>query len=116
MLMDGDAVYLIDNDGKSAVIVNASDAGVKPVSLYTGAITLKDSGKEELFDREYDFESYTDETGKSFDLFFSGGSLERYRSYDESVGDTIVISLGISADTSGAMFEIPSDYTVVDAR
>lgn len=116
MLMDGDAVYLIDNDGKSAVIVNASDAGVKPVSLYTGAITLKESGKEELFDREYDFESYTDETGKSFDLFFSGGSLERYRSYDESVGDTIVISLGISADTSGAMFEIPSDYTVVDAR
>ena len=40
---------------------------------------MTDSGTTELFGREYEYESYTDETGKDFEFFFSGGVLERYR-------------------------------------
>ena len=34
----------------------------------------------------------------------------------ESVSDTVVITVEISADVSAAMFEIPESYTVTDAR
>ena len=78
--------------------------------------SFRDSGTTELFGREYEYESYTDETGKDFEFFFSGGVLERYRTYDESVSDTIVNTVEISSDISNAMFEIPDDYTVTDTR
>ena len=116
MLLDGDAVYIIDTDNKLAIIVNAADAGMELPQLYNGAITLTDSGTTELFGREYEYESYTDEAGKDFEFFFSGGVLERYRCYDESVSDTVVITVEISADVSAARFEIPESYTVTDAR
>ena len=116
MLLDGDAVYIIDTDNKIAIIVDAAAAGVELPQLYNGAITMTDSGTTELFGREYEYESYTDETGKDFEFFFSGGVLERYRTYDESVSDTIVNTVEISSDICNAMFEIPDDYTVTDTR
>lgn len=63
MLLDGDAVYIIDTDNKIAIIVDAAAAGVELPQLYNGAITMTDSGTTELFGREYEYESYTDETG-----------------------------------------------------
>ena len=56
MLLDGDAVYIIDTDNKLAIIVNAADAGVELPQLYNGAITLTDSGMEiasKMLDRHH---------------------------------------------------------------
>ncbi len=107
---------LITLDAFSRVAMVADDDGeVFEKTLWTGDITLTGAGTEQLFDTDYRYEKYVDSKGFEFTLFFNIlDELERYRSYDSSVKDTIVISLSVSDDISDGIFDIPSDYTVME--
>lgn len=107
---------LIVLDEFSKVAMVYSDDGEQfEKTLWNGDITLVGSGTEQLFETDYSYETYRDGNGFEFTLFFNAlDELERYRSYDSSVKDTIVISLSVSADVSGGVFDIPSGYTVIE--
>lgn len=119
----GSRVSYLRKDGKLIVLdefskvamVYPDDGEQFEKTLWNGDITLVASGTEQLFETDYTYETYRDESGFEFTLFFNAlDELERYRSYDSSVKDTIVISLSVSADVSGGVFDIPSGYTVIE--
>lgn len=113
-LRKGGKLITLDTFARAAMISD-DDGEVFEKKLWTGDITLTGVGTEELFDTQYSYEKYTDSAGFEFTLFFNiTDELERYRSYDSTVKDTIVISLSVSGDISGGIFEIPSDYTVIE--
>jgi len=110
---DGSLIVL-DSFSKAAMVY-PDDGEQFEKTLWTGEITLAASGSEQLFETEYHYEKYTDDTGFEFTLFFNlADELERYRSYNSSVKDTIVISLSVSPDVSGGVFDIPEGYTVIE--
>ncbi len=111
IIKNGSAVAL-DDFSKTALVLPYTHDIFSEKTLWTGKITLTDSGEIELFDKTYDYESYKDETGFEFSVFFSGGTLKRYRSYDEKLKDTIVIGLTVSEDITSGVFTIPEGYTV----
>lgn len=113
-LRKGGKLITLDEFLKTA-LVSDDDGEVFEKKLWTGDIRLTGSGTEQLFDTDYSYEKYVDSKGFEFTLFFNlNGELERYRSYDSSVKDTIVISVSISSDISDGVFDIPSGYTVVE--
>ena len=96
-------------------LVSADEGEQFEKTLWTGGITLTDSGSVTLFETEYKYESYKDETGFEFTLLYDlEKTLERYRSYDGKLKDTIVISISISGDISDGIFDIPSGYTIIE--
>ena len=113
-LRKGGKLITLDEFLKTALVMD-DDGEVFEKKLWTGDIRLTGSGTEQLFDTDYSYEKYVDSKGFEFTLFYNlNGELERYRSYDSSVKDTIVISVSISSDISGGVFDIPSGYTVVE--
>ncbi|MFA6730185.1 MAG: hypothetical protein WCR95_04240 [Eubacteriales bacterium] len=112
IIKDGSAVAL-DDFTKTALVLPYTNDIFSEKTLWTGKITLTDYGEIELFDKTYDYESYKDETGFEFSVFFSGGALKRYRSYDEKLKDTIVIGLTISEDITSGVFTVPEGYTII---
>ncbi len=113
-IVAGGKLTVLDSVTKTAVVMDYDAALFSEKQLWTGIINLTGSGTQMLFNTEYEYETYTDSEGFEFDLFFSNGALKRYRSYDEERKDTIVISLSVSDDISGGVFEVPEGFTVAD--
>ncbi|MDD4125615.1 MAG: hypothetical protein PHW77_07840, partial [Eubacteriales bacterium] len=113
IVKDGKLIIL-DSFMKTALIIDYSESLFSEKQLWTGAITLEESGTQMLYDTQYNYEAYTDSTGFEFTLFFNEDILKRYRSYNSKLMDTIVISISVSGDISGALFEIPEGYTITD--
>ena len=113
-LRKGGKFITLDTFSQKA-LVSADEGEQFEKKLWTGDITLTDSGSVTLFETEYEFESYKDATGFEFTLLYDlEKALERYRSYDGKLKDTIVISISISDDISDGVFDIPSGYTIVE--
>lgn len=115
-LVKDSSLIILDKFDKNALILDYKETLWKEKQLWTGNITLTDSGTATLYEKEYNYETYVDSAGYEFTLFFMDNTLERYRSYSEALKDTIVISISVSDDLSQGVFDIPSEYTIIDAR
>lgn len=115
IIKDGNLIIL-DEYNKTALIFDYDKSLFSEKTLWTGSITLTDSGTQKLFNTMYNYESYVDSAGFEFTLFFEDEDLRRYRSYNEKQKDTIVISLSVSDDISEGVFDIPDNFSITDAR
>ncbi|MEG2003187.1 MAG: hypothetical protein RR057_01145 [Clostridia bacterium] len=114
LIVDNTFVYLLDSFNKIAIkSPYTTDAFTEKV-LFSGKISMTASGTEKVFDTPYDYESYRDEKGFEFTLYFqpNTGVLKRYKYYDTARKDTIIISIDISSDISAGIFKVPDNYTV----
>ncbi|MDL2287664.1 hypothetical protein LJB90_03815 [Eubacteriales bacterium OttesenSCG-928-G02] len=113
LVKDNKIIMLLEQE-KIAYVYPYDESYIEQINFWDEKVVFKRSGKENIGDIEYNIEIYTDSSGNEFTMFFNGNVLEKFRSYNSEKRDDIIISITVTKSASGAVFDIPSDYSIED--